>query len=119
MPSCLWRSAWTARSLPGAVRDSQSRGAVAYRSQGHASAQQQRASADAIMVGLNCILLDDSRLTLREGEGRNPTRIVLDGLAEIPLTAKILGRTRQPSLRLPRMLQLTEWRPSRQRAFRS
>jgi 2,5-diamino-6-(ribosylamino)-4(3H)-pyrimidinone 5'-phosphate reductase len=52
---------------------------------------QQRASADAIMVGLNCILLDDSRLTLREGEGRNPTRIVLDGLAEIPLTAKILG----------------------------
>ncbi|MGA2417826.1 MAG: dihydrofolate reductase family protein [Candidatus Staskawiczbacteria bacterium] len=26
---------------------------------------QQRASADAIMVGLNCILLDDSRLTLR------------------------------------------------------
>ncbi len=52
---------------------------------------QQRASADAIMVGLNCILLDDSRLTLREGDGRNPTRIVLDGLAEIPLTAKVLG----------------------------
>ena len=52
---------------------------------------QQRASADAIMVGLNCILLDDSRLTLREGEGRNPMRIVLDGLAEIPLTARVLG----------------------------
>jgi 2,5-diamino-6-(ribosylamino)-4(3H)-pyrimidinone 5'-phosphate reductase len=51
----------------------------------------QRAGADAIMVGLNCILLDDSRLTLRDGEGRNPTRIVLDGLAEIPLTAKVLG----------------------------
>ena len=52
---------------------------------------QQRASADAIMVGLNCILLDDSRLTLREGSGRNPVRIVLDGLAEMPLTAKVLG----------------------------
>jgi 2,5-diamino-6-(ribosylamino)-4(3H)-pyrimidinone 5'-phosphate reductase len=52
---------------------------------------QQRASADAIMVGLNCILLDDSRLTLREGAARNPTRIVLDGLAEMPLTAKVLG----------------------------
>jgi len=51
----------------------------------------QRASADAIMVGLNCVLLDDSRLTLRDGEGRNPARIVLDGLAEIPLTAKVLG----------------------------
>jgi riboflavin-specific deaminase-like protein len=51
---------------------------------------QQRASADAIMVGLNCILLDDSRLTLREGSGRNPVRVVLDGLAEMPLTAKVL-----------------------------
>jgi 2,5-diamino-6-(ribosylamino)-4(3H)-pyrimidinone 5'-phosphate reductase len=52
---------------------------------------QQRASADAIMVGLNCILLDDSRLTLRDGAGRDPTRIVLDGLAEMPLEAKVLG----------------------------
>jgi riboflavin-specific deaminase-like protein len=53
---------------------------------------QQRASADAIMVGLNCILLDDSRLTLRGESARNPTRIVLDGLAEMPLAAKVLGR---------------------------
>jgi 2,5-diamino-6-(ribosylamino)-4(3H)-pyrimidinone 5'-phosphate reductase len=52
---------------------------------------QERAGADAIMVGLNCILLDDSRLTLRDGSGRNPTRVVLDGLAETPLTAKVLG----------------------------
>jgi len=51
-----------------------------------------RAGVDAIMVGLNCILLDDSRLTLREGEGRNPTRVVLDGLAEMPLKARILDR---------------------------
>ena len=52
---------------------------------------QQRASADAIMVGLNCIRLDDSRLTLRGGTGRNPTRIVLDGLAETPPEAKVFG----------------------------
>jgi 2,5-diamino-6-(ribosylamino)-4(3H)-pyrimidinone 5'-phosphate reductase len=52
---------------------------------------QQRARADAILVGLNCILLDDSRLTLRDRADRNPTRVVLDGLAEIPLTAKVLG----------------------------
>jgi len=51
----------------------------------------QRASVDAIMVGRNCILLDDSRLTLREGQGRSPTRVVLDGLAEIPPTARVLG----------------------------
>lgn len=51
----------------------------------------QRAEADGIMVGLNCILLDDSRLTLRDGTGKNPTRIVLDGLAEMPPTARVLG----------------------------
>lgn len=51
-----------------------------------------RADVDGIMVGLNCILLDDSRLTLREEGGRNPVRVVLDGLAEMPPTARILGK---------------------------
>ncbi|MBT4504856.1 MAG: 5-amino-6-(5-phosphoribosylamino)uracil reductase [Gemmatimonadetes bacterium] len=51
----------------------------------------QRASVDGIMVGRNCILLDDSRLTLRDADGKSPTRIVLDGLAEIPPTSRILG----------------------------
>ncbi len=50
----------------------------------------QRADSDGIMVGLNCILLDDARLTLRDREGQNPTRIVLDGLAEMPDTARVL-----------------------------
>ncbi len=52
----------------------------------------QRASVDGIMVGLNCILLDDSRLTLRETSGKGPVRIVLDGLAEMPSFARVLGR---------------------------
>ena len=51
----------------------------------------QRAEVDGIMVGRNCILLDDSRLTLRKGPGPNPVRVVLDGMAEIPPTARILG----------------------------
>ncbi|UCF30811.1 MAG: dihydrofolate reductase family protein [bacterium] len=51
-----------------------------------------RAGVDAVMVGLNCILLDDARLTLREGEGRSPIRVVLDGLAEMPPAARILDR---------------------------
>jgi len=52
----------------------------------------QRANADGIMVGLNCILLDDSRLTLRDNKDHRLTRIVLDGLAEIPPTAKVLNQ---------------------------
>lgn len=59
----------------------------------------QRAKTDGIMVGLNSILLDDSRLTLRDqAEGRNPTRIVLDGLAEIPLTARVLNCQEAPTI---------------------
>ncbi|MEW6380445.1 MAG: dihydrofolate reductase family protein [bacterium] len=58
----------------------------------------QRARADGIMVGLNCILLDDSRLTLRDHTGKNPTRIVLDGLAEIPPTARILNCEDAPTI---------------------
>jgi len=50
-----------------------------------------RKGVDGIMVGLHCILLDDSRLTLRDAEGRNPTRVVLDGLAEMPASARVLG----------------------------
>lgn len=49
-----------------------------------------RSGVDGIMVGLNCILLDDSRLTLREPVGKNPTRIVLDGLAEMSPEARVL-----------------------------
>jgi 2,5-diamino-6-(ribosylamino)-4(3H)-pyrimidinone 5'-phosphate reductase len=50
----------------------------------------QRAEVDAVMVGLNCVRLDDSRLTLREG-GKNPTRVVVDGLGLTPPRARILG----------------------------
>ena len=57
----------------------------------------QRAAVDGIMVGRNSILLDDSRLTLRDAEGKSPTRIVLDGLAEIPPTSRILATKRPPS----------------------
>jgi riboflavin-specific deaminase-like protein len=51
----------------------------------------QRARADGIMVGLNCILLDDSQLTLRDAQGKSPTRIVLDGLAEMSANARVLN----------------------------
>jgi len=55
----------------------------------------QRAKVDAIMVGLNCILLDDSRLTLRDARGQNPIRIVLDGLVEMPENARVLNKDAQ------------------------
>jgi len=53
-------------------------------------AHQLRAANDAIMVGINTLLADDSELTVRLARGRNPARIVLDSRLRIPLDAKII-----------------------------
>ncbi len=45
---------------------------------------------DAILVGINTILIDDPRLTTRTSGVENPARIILDGFLRIPLTAKVL-----------------------------
>jgi diaminohydroxyphosphoribosylaminopyrimidine deaminase/5-amino-6-(5-phosphoribosylamino)uracil reductase len=47
---------------------------------------------DAILVGINNVLIDDPRLNVRQVEKiKNPTRIVLDSFARTPLNAKVLN----------------------------
>ncbi len=52
-----------------------------------------RKEVDAVMVGANTILVDDPRLTVHKvpGEGKNPTRIVVDSRARIPLSARVFS----------------------------
>ncbi|MBI5225375.1 bifunctional diaminohydroxyphosphoribosylaminopyrimidine deaminase/5-amino-6-(5-phosphoribosylamino)uracil reductase RibD [Candidatus Micrarchaeota archaeon] len=50
-----------------------------------------RASSDAILVGINTILKDDPKLTVRFVKGKNPQRIILDVSLRIPLNAKVLN----------------------------
>lgn len=55
-----------------------------------------RRAADAILVGVNTVLVDNPALTLRRGTGLNPTeigrtRIVLDPRARTPLDSTILN----------------------------
>lgn len=49
-----------------------------------------RAENDAILAGINNVLLDDPELTLRLAGGKSPTRIILDSKLRIPLGAKVL-----------------------------
>ncbi|MEM3064031.1 MAG: 2,5-diamino-6-(ribosylamino)-4(3H)-pyrimidinone 5'-phosphate reductase [Candidatus Nitrosotenuis sp.] len=49
-----------------------------------------RASSDAILVGKNTVKKDDPLLTVRYAKGKNPTRIILDSRAEIPINSKII-----------------------------
>ena len=49
-----------------------------------------RANVDAVMVGANTVIIDNPMLTVRYVSGKNPIRVVIDGLLKIPLNAKIL-----------------------------
>lgn len=45
---------------------------------------------DAIMVGINTVLIDNPRLTSRKPRGKNPIRIIVDSRLRIPITSRVL-----------------------------
>jgi len=49
-----------------------------------------RSECDAILVGTNTALLDNPGLNVRFWSGKNPLRMVIDGLGALPETAKLL-----------------------------
>ena len=63
--------------------------------------QEMRKACDAIMVGVNTVLLDNPRLTSRDGNGRllpsQPLRVILDSKARTPTDARLLN---EPGLTL-------------------
>ncbi len=49
-----------------------------------------RAHHDAVMVGINTVLTDNPRLTVRDTPGRNPIRVIVDSKLRIPLTSEVV-----------------------------
>lgn len=59
-----------------------------------------RALVDAVVVGVGTVAADDPRLTVREVEGENPVRVVLDPRGRIPPGATVLTDGAAPTLLL-------------------
>ena len=52
---------------------------------------QQRTIYDAVLVGANTVAVDNPQLNVRNVDGRNPKRIILDGKLSIDLNAAVLS----------------------------
>jgi len=66
-----------------------------------------RSRVDAILVGKNTVLQDDPILSVRYARGKNPTRIILDSLGQIPTSSKIV----QTSHKIPTMIAVSKKAP--------
>jgi riboflavin-specific deaminase-like protein len=56
-----------------------------------------RAASDAILIGIETVLCDNPRLTVRLVEGRNPQPVVLDTHLRMPLDAELTRRSDRPA----------------------
>jgi riboflavin-specific deaminase-like protein len=79
-----------AQSLDGCITASQGLPTAISSDKSLSMTHQLRAIHNAILVGINTVLVDDPRLTVRYANGENPIPVVLDSRLRTPPTAKLL-----------------------------
>lgn len=78
-----------AQSLDGSITAHRGQPMALSGPQSMALCHQLRAQHDAILIGINTVLADNPRLTVRLVAGKNPQPIVLDSHLRFPLTANL------------------------------
>ena len=77
-----------------------------------------RAAHDAILIGIETVLVDNPSLTVRLVEGKNPQPVILDSRLRFPLTSKMVQKNNPPWVAhsLPEQLEQAERRVFWERA---
>ncbi len=78
-----------AQTLDGKIADVVGRSQWITGEEARTYAHQLRSTYDAILVGAGTVLRDNPRLTVRNVNGRNPLRVVLDGKLSVDPTARL------------------------------
>ncbi len=86
------------QSLDGFIASRSGDGAVADAREDRTHLHRLRALVDAVVVGAGAVAADDPRLTVRDVEGRNPVRVVLDPAARVRPDSRILTDGAAPTL---------------------
>jgi riboflavin-specific deaminase-like protein len=79
-----------AQSLNGAITARRGEPMAISNSESRTMTHKLRANHDAILVGIETVLVDNPRLTVREVVGKNPQPVILDSRLRFPLEAKLL-----------------------------
>ena len=87
-----------AQSLDGCITACQGSSTAISGDQSFLMTHQLRAMHDAILVGINTVLVDDPQLTVRYADGENPIPVVLDSRLRTPPTAKFLHQDKRQAI---------------------
>lgn len=79
-----------AQSLDGSIAATPGKPLQLSNPQSQALTHRLRSLHDAVLIGINTLLSDDPKLTVRLVSGKSPQPVVLDGRLRLPLTARLL-----------------------------
>lgn len=105
-----WVTVKIAQSIDGVVGAANHQQQSITNSASRTIVHRMRSHYDAVLVGSGTILSDDPQLTVRDVDGRNPNRVILDRRGRLPISSQVV-RTAQsiPTIVYTSTMADTQW----------